>query len=193
MDNTNEILSIEKEQKLMSLDINLSEEDYIKFSQFHSLNNKQSKKSGRKLKIYFSVVILLCFLVMYMQNGTTNLGAYVNLLIFAAVVVIIMLSIPAINKLIVKKVISNQKKQGKLPYKESFELTFFETGIVEKTDTSVASIKYEEIEKINETDDAIYVYLGAVQAIVIPKRCLNGKRDEMMDILNSKTPLSIVV
>ena len=64
--------------------------------------------------------------------------------------------------------IKSMQKGGKMPYDSEMRLCFGDDEVLEITKTAESRVKYTSIEKMHMGDTAIYIYISAMQAFIIP-------------------------
>lgn len=171
--------------------IQLSEKDYINFNKFHLLHSKSGKQIIRRNQLMFPVISFFLLLLIWWFDGNLEL-----LLIEAIVLGVMSIILVFFTKGLLIKNITKQlnklKKEGKLPYSERSIVTFEDDGIREKTAHSETKTSYALVEKIKVSDETIYVYISAVQALIIPKTCYCADKtiDELLFFLNEKCNLN---
>lgn len=80
------------------------------------------------------------------------------------------------------------KKEGKLPYGKEVFARFDDQLFMETANGNESKIDYANIEKIAVGQKAIYIYIGAIQAFIIPFSVFEDeeKREEFLTFLNHK-------
>lgn len=157
--------------------INLNDDDYILFNQYHLLNSP----SGKKTLLSFRFIIpLICFLVVVIFCLA---GSDFLLIIIEAVFMTIFSILWVVfskNMLLksMKKRIIKLKKEGRLPYTNEGILRFDEESIQEITPNTETKTNYSLIEKIAVTEKAIYIYFGSVQAFLLPLTTFSDENEK---------------
>ncbi len=74
-------------------------------------------------------------------------------------------------------------------------LTIGESGIVDRDRLSETSYKWEAIQKISYTKQAVYLYTNSLQAIVLPNRVVSETKQlkELKQFIDRHLPLSTEV
>ena len=114
-----------------------------------------------------------------------------------AIGLIVGLTIGLIFSLLVAKtsyknfLISTLKKRAKqlksLFHKNQFVAELTDTEMRENfNDLGFSNRKYSEIERILTDKEHIYIMTGAIDAMVLPLRCLDGREKEVLDFIRSK-------
>jgi len=73
-----------------------------------------------------------------------------------------------LSEFILKVQIEMAKKEGKLPYDREITMEFYEDYFIEITKETENKTKYTKIEKIIIGDNAIYIFVSAMQSFIIP-------------------------
>lgn len=168
----------------------LTEEDYLSFNKYHLANTPSGRRLLSKTRLMgpiMSLFVLILFLI---------LGARPSLLM-AETVALTILSILMVvfSKQFLwfstKRNIRKIKKDGKLPFSPQGELLFEEDAIHEITPDSECRTSYSRLERIGITDEALYLYFGAIQAYIIPFSCLSdaSEKDRILAFLHKKVQL----
>ena len=171
----------------MKFYVTTNDEDYIKFNEYYLLHSNQGKSLLWTMRLMLPVFALVAIVFMGLGNVERSL-----LIVECAVLVILSVVWQFQAKKImlksVRKGVENTKKDGKLPYPPQSELEFTENEVIETTENSVQKARYAEIRLVGETEEHIFLLLGALQGIVIPKSCTEGRADELIQFLKGKIP-----
>jgi hypothetical protein len=87
-----------------------------------------------------------------------------------------------------KKRIEKMKKEGRLPYSNEAILKFDDEGIYEITPDTENKTKYSLVEKIAETEKAIYIYVSSLQAYILPLTAFSEETEKLrfLEFINLK-------
>ncbi len=167
--------------------IKLDEKDYIQFNDYHLSNSRVGKKTVNMIRILVPILFLCAIFIFLIANADVEL--IITLSITAVIVSILMVFYS--KKLLMKtmtKSIKTLKKDGKLPFNIEATITFDEAGIHEKSLNSESKTNYVLVEKIGQNEHAVYIYISAVQAYIIPITCFSSDRekDEFLEYINTK-------
>ena len=132
---------------------------------------------GRLMMAFVSVVTIVVWAV-------TN----VAMLLLAAASIAWYFLYPLYTRWFVRRQVLRLAKHGKLPFPEEAELDFGENEVVETTPTGVQKTPYGDIVCIQESDKYVFVYIGAIQAMIIPRHCLEISADELKAFLMDRCP-----
>ena len=175
----------------MTIHVHLSEEDYIKFNEFHNLNSK----AGKKMIWIMRVIVPICFLFLDLMEylRTMDKMEFIFQLVIAGIFILVWeLIVPSVIKKSTRFTIRMIKKDGKLPFHVQAEIEFADDEMIEKSDESIIRKKYEDILNVYEVSDTFYVYIGAIQAWVIPKRCLAEYEGEFRQLMAERCKCGIL-
>ena len=167
-----------------------SEEDYLEFNKFHAANSAVYK--GKFLHAYRWVLGIINFLLSLLYFwGFYDSGYFRNLIAAFVLLVISVLCLRwkwTINRFYLPSAIKKMKKDGKLPYGKENELLFGEDFCVEIADDIETKVKYRAIEKVASGDHAVYVFISAMQAFIIPLSVFETgeQRTEFVAFVNRK-------
>ena len=104
------------------------------------------------------------------------------MLIVTEVIVLCIFSIVCVTqakmKRGIRKTILKMKETEGLPFAGETTLNFTEDQIIEITKGQEVKVDYKKVEDVCETEEAFYVYMSSVQAIIIPKRVLDKDKDK---------------
>ena len=155
----------------------LSEEDYLAFNQFHSLQSPFGKKMIRKSRIFFvCAMIVLAALIFLVFGWTTFAMAYAAALGLFTVVYLLLFK--KIMKRNIKAQIKHMKSASKLPYDPESRLEFYEDTLVETAAGKRLEQSYAVLERICILADAyIFLYSSSVNAYILPMAQVKAQVD----------------
>lgn len=149
----------------------VSDQDYIAFNLYHHWNTPARKTWLRITRWMFPTLAVAIVLYSYIQYQDL-LRTMIQLVCFTiASVIWVLLAKPSDLRLLnrtIKRTIKSMKKQGKLPYGQDVLLRFEEDFFVEITTESETKTKYSSIEKVVADQNALYIYISVIQAIILP-------------------------
>ncbi len=167
--------------------INLDDEDYLLFNQYHLLNSPSGKKS---LMSFRFIIPFFCFMIIVIFCIA---GSDFELILIEAIVLTILsiLWIGFSKKKLLKsmnKRIIKMKKEGRLPYSNEAILKFDDEKIHEITPNTENITKYLLIEKIAVTEKAIYIYFSSIQAYTLPVTAFFDEMEKLkfLEFINMK-------
>jgi hypothetical protein len=88
-------------------------------------------------------------------------------------------------QMVLKKILDEGENKGLL-CEHSIEI--IDNGIVETTTVGEQKSNWAGIERISETDDYLFIFIGSCTAHVIPKKCTKGDLPSFIEMLREKTP-----
>ena len=145
----------------------MDENDYFEFNKYHLFENPANKKRVliRRLMVPLAcVVIWLIFLLLGADFDTLS----VLLFVYSVFSVMWFLSYKYSLIFSLRRNIKAMKKQGKLPYSNEVIIQFNEDCFIETTSATETRTKYTNVEKVVLGKSAVYVYMGAIQAYIVP-------------------------
>ena len=153
---------------LFNLNINLSENDYLSFNNFHSFESAHGKKLIWKTRIRFILaMVFLAALVVLILGWTTFSVVYAALLLLLTL--LYMLFFKKVLTRNIKTQIKRLKKMGKLPFDPVSTLEFYEDKMVEFTALQRTEQSYSIFERICVVKDLyIFLYKSSVSAYTLP-------------------------
>ena len=169
----------------MKYKINFSEEDYIRYNVFASKHLRLGRRS-RNITRFSIPFFALCILLIFIVSGKDSDLIMIEAAFLAVLSVVWIALTPKMVDSSIRRNIKKAKKDGKIPTFSEAEIEFRDDDIVEKTQRSVSQVKYEDVEKVYFTKNYIYIFVGVVQAIVIPRSCLGGDWEKVKQFLTEK-------
>lgn len=169
----------------MKFNIELNDEDYIRFNTFllfHSNSGKKAITMGRCLGLAISLLVMLVLVLAKADNWLIIVEACM-LAVFSIVVFVMY---PSMAKKKLRKNILKLKEEGELPYVKQSTLEFRDSDIFEEKKDGTRVIPYSDLMCAYDTDDYIYLKKGAQEALVLPKDCLEGRDGELVAFLSGK-------
>lgn len=152
----------------VQLNINLSEEDYLSFNNFHSFESAHGKKLIRKTRLFFVLAMVILAAVFMLIEGLTTFSVIYTalLLLFSLLYTVFFKKVMA---RIIKKQIKQLKKTGKLPFEPVSTLEFYEDKMVEITEASRTEQGYSVFERMCIVKERyILLYKSSVSAYILP-------------------------
>jgi len=79
--------------------------------------------------------------------------------------------IPLYHKAVIRKRVSEMLDEGMSPQRISRTImTILNEGLERENEQTVVLIKWRSIERIEQTPEYLYLYYGAIEGMIIPKR-----------------------
>lgn len=170
--------------------ITQNDEDFLAFSICQYLNNPIHRpafwKSFGKSALMSLTLLLLLSLFLEYDRLTWMLVLVALLLIDAALAAGSVMLWPKMARKAMKNYVEQIKQQGKLPYDAEFTVEFLEEEIYGSSAEGEQHIPYAELTRILRDEGHLYVMRGAMQAVVLPLRCLEGREEELLAFLHGK-------
>ena len=153
---------------LFNLNININENNYLSFNNFHSFESVHGKKLIRKTRFFFILtMVILAALVVLILGWTTFSVVYAALLLLFTL--LYMLFFKKLLTLNIKAQIKRLKKMGKLPFDPVSTLEFYEDKMVEITALQRTEQSYSIFERMCVVKDRyILLYKSSVSAYILP-------------------------
>ena len=169
----------------MKYHVALTEEDYIAFNihyAFHSKTGRQQLTLGRWLPAFVS----FCFWAVQLITGANRNTLIVEAVLLTTYAVWGYYRYPKTHTKNIRKNILKLKEQGRLPFSTEADVEFTDTALLETAPDSTRTVEYSTIVDVFDTPEYLFIMFGAVQAIIIPKRCVDDPQ-QLLDFLKSKT------
>jgi hypothetical protein len=163
----------------------LNDNDYLEFNRFH-LNSSPARRRA----YWFSRALFPFMCVMFaffIHRTMSGAAAWVPIGLLAVIGITWSIGYDrVVFEPLVKRQISRMKKEGKLPYGESETYSFGEDGLRKTTSRGEFSLKYGSFERIEQSVAAIYIYVGAIEAIIIPSRVFENEaaKQEFLEFID---------
>ena len=159
--------------------ITLNEEDYVRFRIFHLYHSTLGKRqlhSARTIAFKLSAIILLLLLIMDVQLDRIVIYA----IMWGIISVAFYFYAPKRLEKNIRKQVGITKEDGKLPFSGDTEIEFLESMIVQRNEHGESHVNYSDIERVYIEQEYLYIYSNAVQAAVIPYRCLGEDKKQVI-------------
>ena len=178
------------ENTALKFHITLSDEDFLAFSICQYLNNPIHRPAfwkifGKSALMSLTLLLLLSLFLEY-DRLTWVLVLVVLLLIDAALAAGNVLLWPRSARKAVESYVEQVKQQGRLPYDPDGTVEFLDEEIHGSSAEGETHIPYAELTQILRDEGHLYVMRGAMQAVMLPLRCLNGREEELLAFLYAK-------
>ena len=173
---------------LFNLNININENNYLSFNNFHSFESVHGKKLIRKTRFFFilTMVILAALVVLILGWTTFSITYAALLLLFTLLYMVFFKKILTRN---LKRQIKRLKKVGKLPFDLVYTLEFHEDKMVEITALQRTEQSYSIFERICVVKNRyILLYHSSVAAYILPVAQINTQlnQEDFIEFLSKK-------
>ena len=149
----------------MELEYQLEEEDLLAFSEYH-LAHSPSNREVRRRQTYGYAVLFAVFGLIFLVFGEAALA-----IAFLVLGPLWIAYWPWRVKQIQRKQLLARYREGKNPVLEGpVVLGIDEDGLTSVNSMSQSRTSFAAVQRVADTPDHFFVYLGAVQAMVIPRR-----------------------
>ena len=168
----------------MKLSYELATEDIVSFNIYHFQNSKTAKKRRVIQRFFIPVWVIMIFLFFNIKNlNLVSITSNAPLLVFG---ILWFLFIDKYYfwriKSNVEKLLQEDKNNGMIG-KQNVEVR--DELLVVENDSGLTQYKLETINKIDENEKYLFIYVTSVSAIVIPKKVFqNYEKDSFVKELN---------
>ena len=170
-------------------DVNINDEDYYKAMVFANTKTEIGKKSILRMRIYYSIIIFLCCMMLVLVDGFTTLikvCIIVNIIIWIITQII---WIPRL-KLRTRKMIKDKRNKGEFMYSPVSKVEFDDERICNTTSEKKIEMDYSAIVNISicEDDRVIYIQSNLVIIFILPYRVFvdEKQRQDFIDFIKTK-------
>lgn len=174
----------------MKVEYNLIEDDYIAFNMHHI---DTSPTIRRTLLMQQYGVALVFLIIPYFFSRITEIPMLLSYIVYGAIFLAWILYYPkyfiSVTKRRIIKMI-NEGDNSSIYGMQSITLT--DTGIEQESHTGESRTAWHAIERIDETEEYIYIYIGTMNAYLVPNRAFedDAQRAEFLRILREKTGIN---
>ena len=151
----------------MKLEYQLTEEDLFNFNGFHQKHSPVAIKARRRsiASCSISMFIVMTYLI------TKDHGFSPWLLLLSAVLAVFVgflysIYLKSHSRRYVKKTIREGKN---ISLNTPVKVEFYQDKILSNSSLGESKLKWDVVERIEETEDYIFIYISSLQAIIIPK------------------------
>lgn len=171
----------------------ITDDDYLKFNINHSTQTKIGKTNVLTMQLIIPIILVFLMLLSYIKgNDFSDLMTQLIISVIVSIFWILYykLSIPRI----VKQTMRATKKNGRLPYIGNGTLIFDDNFMYENTGIQDTKTSYSLIEAIYTTNEALYIYTGAISAVILPYRFIESQEvfNSLVNFLQEKTGKTII-
>jgi hypothetical protein len=164
-------------------------DDLIKFNLFHIEHSPTIQRQVLLTRILTSILTpIFSLAVIYILDRDKNLPLFAYIISLIGGVVLFFVY-PYINRSTIIRRTSRLLSEGSnkaIIGKQ--QITTSDEGLVCETQAGNSRINWSSIEKVVQNDEYIFLYVGATNAIVIPKRAFPSFQDqsEFLDVVNTR-------
>ena len=148
----------------------LDDKDYSQFAIHHFETEMSQRRFTLILRLcaIFMLVITVIFVVLTGEIRVYNI-------LSVAIACLLLFGLPLIMRIAMKNQIKAMKKGGNAPYGEALQIHFGEGDVHSVSKSTETRVKYASLDKVCEDNNAVYIYMNAIQAIVIPRRAFEDE------------------
>jgi len=174
----------------------LTEADYVDFFKFHAEQSWINRKTSPFLRWFVPALFVGTFLLVLpgIDNWLTAVVHGIIIAVFSIVWLVFEKRISrAINHGVMKLSIYASKKEGKLPFGKTTQITFCDEAIREINEISETKVKYSSVERVIKGPKAVYIYVSATQATVLPLSIFESEEqvEELMAFVTERQKATI--
>lgn len=155
----------------MEINYELTEKDYLDFNVFHAENSPTIRRSILIQRLIGPVIFLI---MPFYATRYTGIPLWYWVIIFGTLGALWYSFYPKYIKWEVSRRTSKlikEGKDGKILGNKNIKLT--PEGIYGTSLYSEEKVKWDSIERIEETEDYIYIFISSISAFIIPIRAFN--------------------
>lgn len=171
----------------MKYQITLNDDDYLQYNIFYTCRTPSGKRALRTSQLFIPIFSVI-FILMLLISGARPYFILTAVIFLSLLFVSSYLRTPKILEKNLRKSLKRMQKDGKLPYHARAEIEFQDTIITERYEQGEFRLKYEDIDHIYFEKDYLYIFFTAMQALVIPYRCLGAEKERVVSYLIEKRP-----
>lgn len=160
----------------MELTFELTEEDYINYNISHSETSPSMKRSILIQRILGPVIfVIMPFIIIQF----TDIPLWYWLIVFGLSSIAWFIFYP---KYVMREVTKRIKKMLEEGNNENLfnerSLVLTDEGITETSSIGKSTISWNKIDRLEETEDYLYIYVSSVSAHIVPKRVFDNAREQ---------------
>ena len=164
----------------MELEFELLEEDYINFNIDHAKKSSSLKKNILMQRILGPVLFLI---FPFIIRGYTEIPMWYWVTIFGIVSVVWFIYYPKYFNWEmtrrVKKMLNEGSNENILNRRK---IILSDEGILEKSLIGESNVSWNQVDKVEESNEYIYIYISSISAHIIPKRIFKDENEKQMFI-----------
>ena len=164
----------------MDIEFELLEKDYINFNIDHAKKSSSLKKSILSQRILGPIVFML---IPFILRLYTSIPLSYWLTIFAIASVLWVMFYPKYFNWEmgrrVKKMLNEGNNENILIRRT---ISISKEGLLEKSAIGESKVKWSQVDKVEETEEYIYIYISSISAHIIPKRVFRDENEKRLFI-----------
>ena len=161
------------------------EKDYLEFITYHNMNSPSTRKN---VTIWGLVSLGISIVLFLLLEGIFAILICIPFILIGILMIFgKRIFIPEYMKAEMKRT----KKEGKLPFGETVKARFDEEYLYQTSGSDELKMKYDNMDKVAEGNHAIYIYIDAVQAFILPDCVFENKQQktEFLAFVKGKVPI----
>lgn len=171
----------------MNIEYELTLDDILDFNMYHFYNSKKIKKTRNKQRYLGGTIFLILPLIMKQVTSIPITEIYPSFIICSLLWIIFY---PIYFKNSIKKNVHKMLAKGSnegIIGEHTFSIT--DEGIVDKNEFKESKISTKGIKKICQTEKNILIYIGKLNAFIIPFRAFDNEnnKEKFLDKLHNLT------
>ena len=173
----------------MKFRITLTDDDCLKYNEWDLMRTPHGRKiiaEARREAVLRLAVLLGVFtlLALYFRRGTALVLIAAG--IAAALALTGWITLPRRTVRARLNTVRRLIAEGKRPYPARMDVEFGNDGITVSTDEGVGKTAYKDVAYAGWSDDRLFLMSVNREGVMLPKRCLDGRADEVTALLRRK-------
>jgi hypothetical protein len=167
----------------LKVEFNLTKDDYIAFNMYYLENSATIK---RTLFIHRYFVSLVFLVLPFLLAAVSDVPFMIWLVLYGLAFILWIIFYPRYFMSITKKRIIKMIDEGKNSHMFGFRsITLTETGVEETKEHGESKTAWSSIEKVEELQDYLYIFVGSLNAYIVPDRAFDNdeQKNEFLQIL----------
>lgn len=176
---------------MYSYHIALNEQDYYEFNLTYNFSIAANRKTQMLSKYLFPVIWLILAFI-----GTfTSEYPIVGYIIFGLIAIGWIILYRPIQEMFLESQVKRLRKIGKMPFDKEATLTFSEDNFTETTELVECTIKYAAIERIIIGQKALYFFINASSAYILPVTVFadEAEKEALLAYVKEKTDAPVLI
>ncbi len=168
----------------------LNDGDYFEYNLYHNYTLPKFRK--RLVMQRFLIPVLYMVLAFFL--GMQADDPVIMYAVFGIASVIWILIYRKLIEWNIRKSIKMMKQSGKTPYDKAITLVFGEDKITETTKDTENSVGYAALEKMVQGENALYLYVNAIGAQILPYRAFasDEEKEAFLQFIKGKTNAELI-
>lgn len=154
----------------------VSEHDYFEFNKYHAFNTPISKRRLRTQHLIIPVFFVGIGVGMGLIVDEPFLTYYFYI-VFGLIAILWLIFYKRYITWRIKKNIENIRKSGKLPFQSEATISFEDDLLFQSTKEGELKLKYSAVERVVTTEEAVYIYTNALQAVILPMSVFSDSKN----------------